>query len=165
MYIRQTDLLRGVSRDFQERIMALAREESHERGDILYREGDRATDLYILVNGRVRISIGETGHTVYVVDHPEEVFGWSSLIGREKYSASAECREGTRLLRISGAELEKLAEKDQKNGFILFKQLAASLGSRLLDSYKMISDAAQADTSLSFGTGQVQELETNAALT
>ena len=163
MYIKQSDLLRGLSKDFVAQVMGLAKEESHEKGYTLYREGDRAKDLYILIQGRVRIAIGETGHTVYTVDHPEEVFGWSSLLGRGTYAASAECRERTRLLRINAEKLEKLVEMDQANGFVLFRQLAIGLGSRLLGTYKLISGAAQADTSLSFGTGQVQEQETNAS--
>jgi CRP/FNR family transcriptional regulator, cyclic AMP receptor protein len=160
MYIRQSDLLEGLSKDFVEQVKAVAEEESHKKGYTLFREGDRAKHIYILMEGRVRITIGETGHTVYTVDHPEEVFGWSSLLGRKAYSASAECREATRLLKISADKLEKLLEKDQVNGVVFFRHLAATLGSRLLESYKMISGTAQADLSLSFGTGQVQESET-----
>lgn len=165
MYIKQSDLFKGLSKDFLDQIMGLAKEESHPSGHTLYREGDRAKDLYILIEGRVRIAIGETGHTVYTVDHPEEVFGWSSLLGRETYTASAECREQTRLLKISAERLEKLIEGDQANGLTFFRQLAKGLGARLLGSYKMISGAAQADTSLSFGTRQVQEFEANASRT
>lgn len=165
MYIKQSDLLRGLSKDFLEQVMGLAKEESHEKGYTLYKAGEPAKYVYILIEGRVTITIGETGHTVYTVDHPEEVFGWSSLIGRETYSATAECREKTRLLKIRAEELEKLIAKDQKNGLILFRRLAFGLGSRLLETYRMISGPAQAGTSLSFGTGQVQEFETNASET
>jgi CRP-like cAMP-binding protein len=165
MYITQSDLLRGLSKGFLEQVMGLAKEESHEKGYTLYREGDRAENLYILLEGRVRISIGETGHTVYTVDHPEEIFGWSSLLERDTYSASAECRERTRLLKLNAGELKRLAEGDQTNGFILYRRLANALGARLLGSYRLISGVAQADTSLSFGTGQVQEYEANASQT
>jgi hypothetical protein len=50
-----------------------------------------------------------------------------------------------------------LFEKDRASEAIFFRQLAAGLGSRLIQSYKMISNKAQADLSLSYGTGQVQE--------
>lgn len=105
----------------------------------------------------MRITIGETGHTVYGVDHREELFGWSSLLGRESYSASAECREETRLLKIRAERLQELVEKDPANGLILFRHLANALGARLLQGYKMLSGTAPADMALSFGTGQVQE--------
>jgi hypothetical protein len=38
----------------------------------------------------VRISFGDSGHVVYVVSHSGEAFWWSNLVGREKYSATAE---------------------------------------------------------------------------
>jgi len=157
MYMKQSDLLKGLSKDFVEKFMEVAEKESHKEGYLLFKEGDRAKQLYILLTGRVSITIGETGHTVYTVNYPGEVFGWSSLVGRKDYSASAECKEPTKLLRIRVEELEKLFEKDRANEIIFFRQLAVGLGSRLIQSYKMISAKAQADISLSYGTGQVQE--------
>jgi len=157
MYMKQSDLLKGLSKDFRKQVMEVAEKETHRGGYLLFKEGDRAKQLYILLKGRVSLTIGETSHTVYAVDHPGEVFGWSSLVGRKGYSTSAECKEPTKLLKISVEKLEKLFEKDRANEIIFFRQLAAGLGSRLIQSYKMISNKAQADLSLSYGTGQVQE--------
>jgi CRP-like cAMP-binding protein len=157
MYMKQSDLLKGLSEDFVEKVMEIAEKETHRGGYLLFKEGDRAKQLYILLKGRVSITIGEIGHTVYTVDGPGEVFGWSSLVGREVYSASAECKEPTKLLRISREKLEKLFQEDRASEIIFFRQLAAGLGSRLIQSYKMISEKARADVPLSYGTGQVQE--------
>ena len=158
MYTKQSDLLKGLSKDFVGKVMEIAEKETHKGGYLLFKEGDQAKQLYILLKGRVSITIGEIGHTVYTVNYPGEVFGWSSLVGRKAYSGSAECKEPTKLLRISVEKLEKLFEKDQANEITFFRQLAAGLGSRLIQSYKMISEKAQVDiSSLSYGTGQVQE--------
>ena len=158
MYTKQSDLLKGLSKDFVGKVMEIAEKETHKGGCLLFKEGDQAKQLYILLKGRVSITIGEIGHTVYTVNYPGEVFGWSSLVGRKVYSGSAECKEPTKLLRISVEKLEKLFEKDRANEITFFRQLAAGLGSRLIQSYKMISENAQADiSSLSCGTGQVQE--------
>jgi len=157
MYMKQSDLLKGLSKDFLKQIMEVSEKETHKGGYLLFKEGDRAKHLHILLKGRVSIALGETSHTVYTVDHPGEVFGWSSLVGRKGYSASAECKEPTKLLKISVKKLEALFEKDRASEIVFFKQLAAGLGARLIQSYKMFSDKAQADLSLSYGTGQVQE--------
>ena len=72
---------------------------SHEKGDILFHENDEARHFYILLNGHVKLSVGgEGGQVVYDVGQNGEAFGWSSLIGREVYSASAECVQPTKLL-------------------------------------------------------------------
>jgi CRP-like cAMP-binding protein len=146
-----------LSRDFVKQIMEAAEKETHKAGYILFKEGDRARQIYILLKGRVSLTMGEASHTVYTVDQPGEVFGWSSLVGRKGFSTTAECKEPTKLLSVSVQKLEKLFEKDRASEVIFLRQLAAGLGSRLILSYKMISEKAQADAALSYGTGQVQE--------
>jgi CRP-like cAMP-binding protein len=157
MYIKQSDLLKGLSKDFVKQVMEIAEKETHKGGYILFKEGDRAKQIYILLKGRVSLTMGEASHTVYTVDQPGEVFGWSSLVGRKGFSTTAECKEPTKLLKISVQKLEKLFKEDRASEIIFLRQLAAGLGSRLIQSYKMISNKAQADLSLSYGTGQVQE--------
>ncbi len=129
--------------------------ESYDSGDILFRAGDAADHFYIMTKGQIKLGIGDTGHVVYIVSKAGEAFGWSSLIGRDEYSATAECLGPTSLLKIDGEKLQKILEKDSDNGLIFFKRLSMVLGNRLLQSYQMFSSAAQAETSLSFGTGQV----------
>jgi len=157
MYMKQSDLLKGLSKDFVKQVMEVAEKETHKEGYLLFKEGDRAKQIYVLLKGRVSLTMGETGHIVYTVDHPGEVFGWSSLVGRKGFSTTAECKEPTKLLKIGVQKLEKLFEKDRANEVIFLRQLAALLGARLIQSYNAISNKAQADLSLSYGTGQVQE--------
>ena len=160
MYIQQSDVLRGLGKEFVKYVMDLAHKEDHKRGFLLFREGDRANHFFILLKGRVNIALGETGHTVYTVDHPGEAFGLSSLIGRERYIASAECREPTKLLKFSAKEFEKRIEADPVNGLAFFRRLAGVLGARLFQSFQMISGTPQPESSMSYGTGQVMESDT-----
>jgi CRP-like cAMP-binding protein len=155
MYIQHADLFRGMSKDFLKKVMEITTKESHEKGAVLFREGDQAVYSFVLLQGRVDLSIGEMGHVVFVVSRPGEAFGWSSLIGRNLYSASAECKVPTRLLKMEKEKFLEILEKDPANGFIFFKRLAATLGNRLLQSYRQISAGSQAEISPSFGTGQV----------
>jgi CRP-like cAMP-binding protein len=157
MYMKQSDLLKGLSKDFLKQVMEVAEKETHKEGYILFKEGDPARHVYVLLKGRVSLTMGETSHTVYSVDQPGEVFGWSSLVGRKGFSTTAEFKEPTKLLKISVKKLQGLFEKDPTSEVIFLRQLAAGLGSRLIQSYNMITNKAQADLSPSYGTGQVQE--------
>ncbi len=138
MYIKQSDLLLGTSMDFVKKVMDISRMVSHEKGDILFHENDESRHFYILLNGHVKLSVGEGGQVVYDVGQNGEAFGWSSLIGRDVYSASAECVEPTKLLVTDRQELGKVLEEDPANGLIFVTQLAATLGNRLIETYKMI---------------------------
>lgn len=138
MYIKQSDLLLGTSMDFVKKFMDISRMVSHAKGDMLFHENDEARYFYILLNGHVKLSVGGGGQAVYDVAQNGEAFGWSSLIGRDVYSASAECVDPTTLLVTDRRELGKVLEEDPANGLIFLKQLAATLGNRLMETYKMI---------------------------
>ncbi len=163
MYFQQTDLLQGLNKDFIRRFMEIAERESHRTGHQLYREGDRARDFYVLLKGRVKLTIGEIGHTVNIVDRAGEVFGWSNLIGRESYAASAECKDNTTLLRIDARKLDSLMETDAPSGVMFFRRLAGSLGNRLLQTYRFLPDSMEGQKSRSYGTGQVLESDLSLA--
>jgi CRP-like cAMP-binding protein len=143
MYIKQSDLLLGTSMDFVKKIMDISRMISHEKGDILFHENDESRHFYILLNGHVKLSVGGGGQVVYDVGQNGEAFGWSSLIGRDVYSASAECVEPTKLLVTDRHELGKVLEKDPANGLIFVTQLAATLGNRLIETYKKIPSSSE----------------------
>ena len=126
------------------------------KGNYGYRcERDPANSFYILLKGRIKLILGETGHIVYVVNNAGEAFGWSSLIGRESFSASAECMAPSKLLSWDKDKLQKIIEKDPANSVRLYKRLAELLGNRLIQSYRIISSVSPAETYPSSGTGQV----------
>ena len=155
MYLKQKDIFWEMSRDFVKEIMEIAVTETRKEGEWLFREGDPANAFYILLKGRVKLRLGETGHIVYIVSNAGEAFGWSSLIGRESFSASAECMAESKLLNWDKDKLQKIIEKDPANSVLLYKRLAELLGNRLMQSYKIISSVSPGETYPSFGTGQV----------
>jgi CRP-like cAMP-binding protein len=159
MYFKQGDIFWGMKKEFVGEIMKLAVSESYDKGDMLFRSGDPADHFYILTKGQIKLAVGEVDHAVYIVSKAGEAFGWSSLIGREEYSATAECLSATNLLKLNGKKLQKILEKDSDNGLIFFKRLSGILGNRLLQSYAMIASATRAEASISFGTGQIIETQ------
>jgi len=159
MYIQQSDLFWGMNRDFVKEVMNIAEKESYQKGDFLFREGDPATNFYILIKGRVKLTIGEAGQMVYTVDRAGEAFGWSSLIERDVYSASGECTQETILQKFDSRALLNFLEKDPMNGLIFIKRLAGLIGNRLLWSYKMITSSSQAAVAMTGGSGQIEVSE------
>ena len=139
--IDQGDLIWGMPHLFVKAFRDITVKKSCEKGQTIFHEGDKASFLYTLIRGRVKLSIGETGQEVYIVDQAGEVFGWSSLMDRDLYSASAQCLAPTDLLLIEKEKLEKLLNDNPVNGMIFYKNLSQTLGNRLLKSYKVISEA------------------------
>jgi len=154
MYLKQKDIFWALDKAFVKEIMSVAETGSHRGGDLLFQEGEPADHLYILLKGSVKLSLGRTGQLVHVVNNAGEAFGWSSLIGRANYSASAECLTATKLIKLDKDTLQKVIEKDPANGMIFFKCIATILGNRLIQGYNTMSSAA-AERFTDEGTGQL----------
>ena len=83
MYLKQKDIFRAMNTSFVKKIMNVLSTESYEQGNLLFQQGDPANQFYILLNGRIKQVLGETGQTVFIVSHAGEAFGWSILIDRD----------------------------------------------------------------------------------
>jgi CRP-like cAMP-binding protein len=151
MIIQQTDLFHGLSNDFIKAIMDITLHETRGEGDMIFHEGDKAEYFYFLLKGRVKLTTGKTHYMVHTVNRGGEIFGWSSLVGRDVYSASAECLASTKLLKFTQEEFQKIVENEPINGMIFFKNLAGAIGERLINSY-ISSVFAQPSEALTYGS-------------
>ena len=139
MYIKMSDFFMGMGRDFTMEVLDIAEKLAQQEKDVLFQEGEPARHFYVLLKGRVKLSLGDSGPTVYMVQQPGEIIGWSGLIGRDTYSASGECVEPTNLLKFDRDIFLKILKKYPQNEALLFKRLAEMLGNRLLELYPTIS--------------------------
>ena len=128
--LSQAELFQGLSATTLDAIANLSRVRDYDEGEAVYRFGDDAVDVYVLVNGRVRFSLGVgnrpgEGHSVFT---SRMVMGWAALVtDQPRRIATAACLEPTRLLEIPGDELLDLLEANPADGFIVMKRLAAMI--------------------------------------
>ena len=108
----------------------------------------------ILVKGIIRLFPGEQNGTTYLVNHAGEAFGWSSLVGMDNYSASAECMEESMVMLFDKNSIRVLTEADPLNGMRFYRRLARMLGNRLIHSYHYVTDTVPDGLDYSFGSGQ-----------
>ena len=155
MYIKQKELLAGLNKRFIKEIIDLTEKKTYKKGDVIFREGNNAGRFYVLLRGRVRLTVGEIPRVVFTVNHAGEAFGWSSLLGRDLYAATAECDESTSLLRIDRVKFNMVLDRDPANGLVLVRRLAQLLGHRLHKAYQVIG--SRTEWAVSYGTGQVVE--------
>jgi len=159
MFILEADLFKGMSEEVIKEIGRVTFEESYEEGTFLFKEGDPASNFYILAAGKVKLTIGEEGHITHLVSYPGEAFGWSSLVEHGFYTASAECSAPTRLLRIEKEELDKIFEKHSDSGLLFFKRLAAVVGKRLISSYHSLLAFHKGEGPLIYGISEDFDIE------
>lgn len=103
-------LFRGLAARGLERIAAIAGEERHQRGALVFREGELGEKLYFILEGKVRISrnLAGMGEEALAVLEPGDAFGEMSLIDDTPRSADAHVHEPCRLLVITREAFEDL---------------------------------------------------------
>ncbi|MCF8069087.1 MAG: Crp/Fnr family transcriptional regulator [Desulfobacterales bacterium] len=158
MFLKQADIFWGLDHDFVKEMIERSSKKSHNAGEYLFKEGSPADHFYILIKGRIKISIGGACRMVHVVNHAGEAFGWSSLVERNFYSASAFCAEPTDLIVFEKPTVDEIICNDPVNGIAFIKRIAGLIGNRLVNAYKMLSSAQISETFDSFGTRQVMDI-------
>jgi CRP-like cAMP-binding protein len=78
VYLKSADLFLGMGKEFVKEALDMATKLSQAEGDVLFNQGDHARYFYILLKGKVKLSLGKTGPVVYVAKHPSEIIGWSN---------------------------------------------------------------------------------------
>jgi CRP-like cAMP-binding protein len=157
MYFKKSDFFTGMAHGFVKDIMANVEKIACAAGDVIFREGDETNYFYILIKGHVKLRIGREGHTVFVINRAGECFGWSSLIDRPHFSASAVCAAPTSLMRLEKTYMRRIIQSDPHNGLIFMERVANMIGERLLNCYRTLSSSAQLALHPTEGTGEMQE--------
>ncbi len=133
MHFSQADLFWGMSIDFVKSATDLAVHISCREGDKLFDIGDRADRFYVLLKGTVTMERGKD--KLYAAETAGEIFGWSALIHRAEYAASATCGSDAELLNIKKEPFLKLLENSPEDKANLYERLARMLGNQLLEVY------------------------------
>ncbi len=108
--LSRVPLFKGLTPAALELISRVASEESHALGTKIFQHGDLGDKLYIIVDGRVRISrdIPGMGEEALAVLGPGAVFGEMALLDDSPRSADARVHERCRLLTVSKDAFEDL---------------------------------------------------------
>ncbi|MGC8908813.1 MAG: cyclic nucleotide-binding domain-containing protein [Desulfomonilaceae bacterium] len=154
MIIERAELFSDLSVELINDIKTFVSEESFDKGAILFRQDDPADYFFILMEGRVELVIGTQGQIDYTVSHPGEIFGLSSMVDRETYTADAKCAAPTKVAKIDKKRLTRLLEKYPSDAILFYKHLSQIIMRRLVTTYQafLLQGGSQGVT---YGTGQV----------
>lgn len=138
MFIQEVELFKGIPSHIIDEIVELVTEESHPAGHVLFREGDFADYLYILQEGELDLTVKKEKQLSFPVDMIGSVFGWSSLVEPNLYTAKAECVKESSVIKIDADRLMRVFQKHPAEGLTIMKRLAGVIATRLIKSYKEV---------------------------
>ncbi|NIT78050.1 MAG: cyclic nucleotide-binding domain-containing protein, partial [Thermoplasmata archaeon] len=145
--LQKFELFQGLTEEGLEEVAAICREENHEAGTILFREGDTARDLFVVVEGEVALEMGVELWTGAMpqpmrmeVATGGEVIGWSALVGPHILTRTARCLRQSKLIAVPGDELRRLLDRHPRIGHQVFDRIAQLIGSRLWDTRNKLTE-------------------------
>ncbi|TEU14156.1 MAG: cyclic nucleotide-binding domain-containing protein [Anaerolineales bacterium] len=137
--LKKVDFLNGLSESQLEKLAKLCREQTCSADDVIFRENDTSSELYLIQDGLVEItrSVPEPGTEKRIVTLGKgQIFGEMALVDEGPRSASARCAaDGTRLWVAKRADFISLCEKDTSIGFLVMRNVAADLSFKLRHSH------------------------------
>lgn len=124
--LSQTGFFSGLSKEQLMRVSSASRIEECAEGSQIYKIGETAKTLYVLIDGMVRFAIGYGNREASAGDilRHGQVFGWSALTPPCSVRiATASCLSPCNVLAIDGDSLLDLMEQDHTLGYRLMSQL------------------------------------------
>jgi len=104
-----------------------------DAGELVVREGDEASNFYLIREGQVALEVFAPGRGTMTIETLEdgEVLGWSWLIPPYRWRFDARAAKPTRAIVFDGTCLRGKCGEDHELGYELLKRVAAVLGQRL----------------------------------
>ena len=107
---------------------------------LIFRQGQDASFVYLLVEGGVSIRYKPYDGPKMTLTrlHPGDVFGWSSVVGNAVYAADAVATTPARALRAQGREIRHQCIRNPTTGLQILEKLALAVAPRWADSRKQV---------------------------
>jgi CRP/FNR family transcriptional regulator, cyclic AMP receptor protein len=109
---------------------------------VLFREGEENRDLYVLLQGRLDLSmiVPGRGPSRILSLGAGDVVAWSSILGDGTMTCSATAQEDSQLLSVPAESLRTISEQDDRFGREFMQMLAVCLSKRLLATRLQLLD-------------------------
>ena len=130
--LRQTMPLQVAGVDLLRKIAAAGRRVTSEERTVLYEVDDIADDLYIIVSGEVRHTLGPgaLAKEPTKVLKKGDVFGWAALLDKSpRRLARAVCTQRSELVRIGGEALLRALATEADVGDVVMSRFASMISS------------------------------------
>jgi CRP-like cAMP-binding protein len=122
----------------EDHLRAIARISSIRRakaGDVLFREGDRQDNIYVVASGRVALDmfVPHRGKIRFYTCEEWEVVGWSGVTPdvHQRIAGAVAVIDST-LISTDAEQLRKLCEADHDLGYLVMRRMANVVASRLV---------------------------------
>ena len=134
--LEESSLFENLTDKQKAEIALFSREMTFDTGDVLFREGEPADNIYIVLGGTVAVEVGLLGRkrrrsAVIAAVRRGESVGWSAGVGSKQYLASAYAVEKTTAVAVDRKAVRHLFVDDPASGLHVMEKLVDLARARL----------------------------------
>jgi len=137
-FLAEFELFKGISEPILHEIAGICREISVKQDDVVFREGEKADLLHLLVKGSIALRVKLTSRpdsvTVSIVARPHQTLGWSGVVRPFHYTATAYCEEDSQLIAIPAEGFLAVLDKHPEAGYKIMLRITEIISDRLRNS-------------------------------
>ena len=146
--IAKIHIFAGLRAEALALVAQVAVEESHPVGGVIFKHGDVGEKLYVIIEGRIRITreVSGMGEEALAIVGPGDVFGEMALLDDAPRSATARVHERCHLLAIHRDAFEDLLFVHKELAYEVLWNVVRMLTRRLRetnDRFAMLSFASK----------------------
>jgi CRP/FNR family cyclic AMP-dependent transcriptional regulator len=121
-------------------------------GETIFKQGDPAVYIYLILNGTVEVHYKPyDGPSIVITSLSKgSIFGWSAAIGNITYTSGTVCKVECKAIRIRGRDLQKFCVQNPEAGFHVLDLLAEAVSTRWTNAREQIHSLLS--TSVNRGT-------------
>jgi CRP/FNR family transcriptional regulator, cyclic AMP receptor protein len=111
--LAEVELFSALSPEAFERISAQVQQRNLRRGDVIFREGDEAHELFVVERGRIAIASRSVDgrESVFALMEPGDIFGEIALFDPVGRSAEARALETSRVLAVPFGPIREVLDE------------------------------------------------------
>lgn len=140
--LREIGIFGGLTDDVLTRLAEKLKPIRVMPGDLLFKEGDPARELYVVIDGEVEVlKKSRRSRDVRVaILGPNDSFGEMSIIDVQPRSATVRALGPSRLLKMTSEDLDQLYRNDLKSYALITLNIARDLSRRLRVTDGILAD-------------------------
>ncbi len=134
--INETNLFSGIGDKMHDSIVKISTEQKFQADESIYKTGDDAIDIYLLLSGLVRFTFASSAGKAPsgTVMRSRMIFGWAALVPEHpRRLASAQCLEPSTLLVMNGDQVLQALRNDPESGFKVMERLCAMIARNFME--------------------------------
>ncbi len=126
-------LLRGLNDAEVEKLLSIAEERTYSKGDVLVRQGEAASQLFVILKGMARVKTEHGGKTLKIVElGAGQLVGEMALVENGVHLATVEVTETpTKALVFDVDEFLALCEAEPRMGYWLMRNIASDIAFKI----------------------------------